>query len=109
MRCGGHPEGTGEYHYHGEPYAISDADDALIGYMRDGSPIYGRQDPGGTIPTDLDAYGAHTGTTVDSPSTPVYHYHAEPADQHRFDELCQQQWFLTTGTYAHAPGSCTNC
>ena len=35
-RCGGHPEGTGVYHYHSEPYAISYDDDNFIGVMRDG-------------------------------------------------------------------------
>ncbi len=43
-QCGGHPQSNGEYHYHGEPFALSYNDDRLIGVMRDGFFIYGRND-----------------------------------------------------------------
>ncbi len=107
-RCGGHPQMTGAYHYHGEPYAISYDDDHLIGVMRDGYPVYGRKDPGGAAPT-LDAAGGHTGLTPDSPSTPVYHYHLNQQTSTTAGTAGQMQWFLTTGTYHGAPAGCGSC
>src|SRR4051812_39198947 len=58
--AGGHPQGTGIYHYHSEPYALSYDDGNFIGVMRDGYAIYGRKDADGTYPT-VDMYGGHTG------------------------------------------------
>jgi YHYH protein len=107
-RCQGHPQNTGVYHYHSEPYAISYADDGFIGVMRDGNPIYGRFDPDGSLPA-LDASGGHTGVTIDSPTTPVYHYHANLQTSTNPGTAGEMVWFLTTGTYAASPGSCSGC
>lgn len=107
-RCGGHPEGTGAYHYHAEPYSITDDDDRFVGVLRDGYPVYGRKDPDGTYPT-VDAHGGHTGATVDSPATPVYHYHVNQQTSTGKFTLGEKQWFLTTGTFRGAPASCTSC
>jgi hypothetical protein len=106
--CGGHPQGTGAYHYHAEPYSISYDDDHFIGVMRDGYPVYGRLDPGGAAPT-LDAYGGHTGVTADSPTTPVYHYHVNQQTSTAAGTAGQKQWFLTTGSYRGTPGGCGSC
>ncbi len=106
--CGGHPQMTGAYHYHTEPYSISYEDDRFIGVMRDGYPIYGRLDTDGTMPT-LDANGGHTGVTVDSPSTPVYHYHANQQTSTNPESAGQMAWFLTTGTYHGTPAACSTC
>lgn len=105
-RCGAHPQGTGHYHYHGEPYAITYNDSNFVGVMRDGYPIYGRKDPNGSLPT-LDAFGGHTGVTVDSPSTPVYHYHVNEQTSTNPGTSGQKQWFLTTGTFRGTPGACS--
>jgi hypothetical protein len=105
-RCGAHPQNTGKYHYHSEPYAISYNDANLIGVMRDGYPIYGRKDADGSPPT-LDIYGGHTGVTADSPGTPVYHYHVNEQTSTNPGTLGQKQWFLTTGTFRGTPGSCS--
>ena len=43
-QCGGHPDTSSCYHYHGEPYSISYQDDNLIGVMMDGFFVYGRND-----------------------------------------------------------------
>ena len=60
---GGHI-GPAEYHYHLEPKAFSDDDDALVGVMADGFFIYGRRcDAIDDYPTDLDTSGGHTSTT----------------------------------------------
>jgi hypothetical protein len=108
-RCQGHPSPASQYHYHTEPYAISHDDDAFIGVMRDGYPIYGRRDVDGTVPANLDASGGHTGTTPDSPATAVYHYHTNLQTSHTGATSGDTDWFLTTGTYAGPPGSCTGC
>ncbi|HEY1553124.1 MAG TPA: YHYH protein [Kofleriaceae bacterium] len=107
-QCQGHPQQQGVYHYHSEPYAISYADDAFIGVMRDGNPIYGRYDPDGSLPT-LDASGGHTGVTVDSPTTPIYHYHLNLQTSTSSGTAGDMVWFLTTGMYANTPGTCAGC
>jgi hypothetical protein len=101
-QCQGHPAGT-KYHYHSEPYSISYNDSNLIGVLRDGYFLYGRKDQDGSTPT-LDIYGGHTGTTPDSPSTPVYHYHTNLQSNGTLSD-----WFLTTGNYKAAAGACTGC
>jgi len=107
--CGGHPQGQGVYHYHGDPYAISNNDSNLIGVMRDGYFIYGRKNVDGTEPTNLDAQGGQTSTTVDS-DVAVYHYNLNPqTDTGSGTYAGQTQYFLTTGTYHGSPGTCTGC
>ena len=75
-RYNGHPAPRGEYHYHLEPLwltAISRS--ALVGVLLDGFPVYGPNDSGGQVPTDLDACHGHMSATVDFPLG-MYHYHA---------------------------------
>jgi hypothetical protein len=107
-RCAGHPQNTGVYHYHAEPTSLSYDDDRFIGVMRDGSPIYGRRDSDGAVPTDLDAAGGHTGATPDS-ATAVYHYHVNLQTSSTPGTAGEQQWFITTGEYHSATGTCTGC
>ena len=106
--CGAHPQMSGSYHYHGEPYSISNNDANFIGVMRDGYPIYGRKDSDGSSPT-LDTYGGHTDVTADSPSTAVYHYHLSLQTSTGTRTAGQKQWFLTTGNYRGTPAACTTC
>jgi hypothetical protein len=85
-QCQGHPA-NGQYHYHSEPYSISYNDNNLIGVMRDGYFIYGRQDHDGTIPGSTSAlesagtsstlykYGGHTGADPITNSGSTFHYH----------------------------------
>ena len=107
-RCGAHPNGTGKYHYHSEPYALSYDDSNFIGVMRDGYPIYGRKDADGSAPT-LDTYGGHTGVTADSPTRPVYHYHVNEQTSPHPGTQGQKQWFLTTGSFRGTPAACASC
>ncbi|WP_204346012.1 YHYH protein [Psychroserpens algicola] len=68
--------GPGVYHYHLEPKAFSDDDDALVGVLLDGVFLYGRQcSSTGTYPTDLDVSGGHTSTTQYTDGEEEYHYH----------------------------------
>jgi hypothetical protein len=90
--CGGHVDPQGYYHWHLasptadtilDAYAIDEIqcadvtqdDTALVGFARDGYPIYGDADQDGAVPSDLDACNGHTGATADFPDG-VYHYHA---------------------------------
>lgn len=72
----GHPQGSGRYHHHTEPYYISSDDSNLIGIAMDGYPIYGRKKQNGAYPT-LDAT-THTVacTTTEFPSG-TYCYHVD--------------------------------
>ena len=71
---GAHPGPGQDYHYHTTGRYTSQDDAKLIGFLRDGFPIYGRKDTTGVYPT-LDAYGGHIGPTQDFPNG-IYHYHA---------------------------------
>lgn len=71
---GGHPGPREDYHYHSEVAHLTVNDDNLIGFLRDGFPVYGRKDMDGSYPNDLDENGGHTGTTSDF-SESIYHYH----------------------------------
>ncbi|APX99811.1 YHYH protein [Lacinutrix venerupis] len=68
--------GPGVYHYHLEPKAFSNDDDALIGVLLDGVFLYGRKcSATGSYPEDLDVSGGHTSTTQYTDGEEEYHYH----------------------------------
>ncbi len=78
----GHPQRTGQYHYHIEPTYLTQqfGDDAFLGLLADGFPVYGPLEDGETITNaDLDAYHGHTGVTEDFPDG-IYHYHITSED-----------------------------
>lgn len=78
---GGHPQQSGVYHYHAEPFYITanKGKDALIGFLIDGFPVYGPVEGGKTITNaDLDIYHGHFGPTADYPKG-IYHYHITSA------------------------------
>ncbi|MFT3932205.1 MAG: YHYH protein [Chitinophagaceae bacterium] len=73
----GHPQQTGQYHYHVEPLYITAAKgkSSLIGFLLDGYPVYGPVENGTTlVSSNLDAYHGHTSATADYPNG-IYHYH----------------------------------
>ena len=88
---GAHPGPGKDYHYHTTGRYTSQDDAKLIGFLRDGFPIYGRKDTTGVYPT-LDMYGGHTGPTQDFPDG-IYHYHASNVN------------YLNTGYYVLKAGS----
>jgi hypothetical protein len=71
---GAHPGPNEDYHYHCEGTYLTVDDNSLIGFLRDGFPVYGRKDTDNTYPDDLDENGGHTGVTSDF-SEAIYHYH----------------------------------
>lgn len=89
--------GPQSYHYHLEPKAWSNDDDALIGIISDGFFLYGRKcNSTGTYPTDLDASGGHTSTTQHS-DTDEYHYHTSN------DLYLNEFYILFPGDYQGTP------
>jgi len=91
-RGGAHSGPGGLYHYHVNGDFTSLNDDNLIGFLRDGFPIYGRKDKDGSYPTDLDTNGGHTGATADF-AEGIYHYH------------CSNVNYMNTGVYVLKAGS----
>jgi len=75
-RYNGHPAPTRTYHYHLEPlWLTASSRSHLVGVLLDGFPVYGPDDSGGQVPTDLDACHGHVSATADFPLG-MYHYHA---------------------------------
>lgn len=99
-RGGAHSGPGGLYHYHFTGDFTANDDANLIGFLRDGFPIYGRKDSDGTYPTNLDANGGHIGTTAEF-STPIYHYHATNTSymNGRFYVLKSGSYYGTKGTF----------
>lgn len=78
----GHPQMTGQYHYHVEPTFLTQqfGEDAFLGLLSDGFPVYGPLENGNIITNDdLDAYHGHTSATADFPEG-IYHYHVTGQD-----------------------------
>jgi len=82
--CNGHPERSGQYHYHGpsecvvELGAIKNGHSGLVGYALDGFGIYGSNGTNGQhlSNADLDQCHGHVEKVVwDGKLTEMYHYH----------------------------------
>jgi hypothetical protein len=90
--------GPQSYHYHLEPVAWSEDDSNLIGVMSDGFFLYGRREPDGSYPSDLDTSGGHFGPTPHNPEG-EYHYHIQ-------NELYLYQYYiLFPGDYQGTPNA----
>lgn len=90
--AGAHPAQAGDYHYHTNGTYTSLNDANLVGFLRDGFPIYGRKDMDGSYPSNLDAYNGHTEATIEFPNG-IYHYHI------------RNENYLNTGYYIIKSGS----
>ncbi|BCS33790.1 hypothetical protein TBR22_A30170 [Luteitalea sp. TBR-22] len=79
-RFNGHPQQTGQYHYHVEPLWLTSnrGADSLIGVLLDGFPVYGPRDQDGSVPSALDSCNGHTHATREVPAG-IYHYHVVSA------------------------------
>ena len=100
-RAGGHSGPGGLYHYHFDGDFTSYDDANLIGFLRDGFPIYGRKDADGSYPSNLDANGGHVGATLDYPNG-VYHYHSAQTSY-----LNSRFYILKSGSYHGTKGTFT--
>ncbi len=80
--CQGHPERTGQYHYHNLTPCLSDpgsGHSSLMGYALDGFGLYGKRGENGQVLTnaDLDECHGHTHQIVwNAQTVSLYHYHA---------------------------------
>jgi len=99
-RAGAHPGPGNTYHYHFTGDFTGNDNANLIGFLRDGFPIYARKDNDGSYPSNLDANGGHVGTTADF-STAIYHYHAANTAYmgSRFYVLKAGSYYGTKGTF----------
>ena len=78
----GHPQQQGNYHYHLEPTFLTNnnGQDALLGFLLDGFPVYGPMENGQLVQeSDLDDYHGHSHATTDYPDG-IYHYHITSVD-----------------------------
>jgi hypothetical protein len=79
--------------------------------MRDGYFLYGRKDPDGSAPGEANGglsapYYGHVGETVDSPTTPVFHYHVHFESN---DGGSESAYFVAPQKYyGTVVGNCTN-
>lgn len=79
----GHPQQTGQYHYHVEPKyltTIKVTKSSLLGFLLDGFPVYGPEENGSAVTNAmLDVYHGHTHATTEYPNG-IYHYHITSTD-----------------------------
>lgn len=76
--CDGHPQGRGQYHYHGPSPCLPGVEsDGLVGWALDGFPILGERDAAGRelADDDLDACHGRSETVVVDGRTYAYAYH----------------------------------
>ena len=98
---GAHPGPGMDYHYHTTGRYTTTDDANLVGFLRDGFPIYGRKDKDGSYPSNLDPYGGHTASTTDFPDG-IYHYHASNVNY-----LNTGYYILKAGAYYGTKGTFT--
>ena len=103
-KAGAHPAQASDYHYHvtdfDGKYTTKD-DSLLVGFLRDGFPLYGRKDKDGSYPTNLDAYNGHTAATTEFPNG-IYHYHTRSENY-----LNTGYYILKSGSYYGTKGTFT--
>lgn len=95
----GHPQQFGQYHYHQEPTFLTTqfGEDAFLGLLADGFPVYGPLENGTLLTsTDLDEFHGHFGITDDFPNG-IYHYHITADDP-----------YINGNGYYGTPGNITN-
>ena len=93
----GHPQPQGIYHYHLEPYYLTNLNgkDTFLGFLLDGFPVYGPIENQVKITNDdLDDYHGHQHATTDYPNG-IYHYHITDDDPY----INGNGFYGTPGTY----------
>ncbi len=75
--CGGHPQVSGMYHYHGPSACVATGDSELFGYAFDGFGIFSNVESGKSLTNDdLDECHGHShAISWDGVMTTMYHYH----------------------------------
>ncbi|HTM69109.1 MAG TPA: YHYH protein, partial [Candidatus Binatia bacterium] len=75
--CGGHPQSSGIYHYHGGSGCVATGDSELFGYAFDGFGIFSNLEDGRSLTNaDLDECHGHSHEITWNGERPtLYHYH----------------------------------
>ena len=75
--CDGHPQSSGQYHYHGPSDCVATGDSELFGYAFDGFGIFSKLESGKIVTNDdLDECHGHTHEiSWDGAKKSLYHYH----------------------------------
>jgi hypothetical protein len=79
-KCGGHPQMTGQYHFHALPACWEQSEESssgLVGWAIDGFGIYVEKDANGNLPAsaDLDECHGRTSSVVwQGKTVSIYHY-----------------------------------
>ena len=92
----GHPQMSGQYHYHQEPTYLTAnlGSDVLLGWLMDGFPVYGPVENDVRVTNaDLNDYHGHNHATAEYPNG-IYHYHITDADPY----INGSGYFGTPGT-----------
>jgi YHYH protein len=106
--CDGHPQRSGQYHYHSYSACMNDTRSGpggasdLLGYALDGFGIYGPYDENGKLVTDADLDACHGRTSEvmwNGNPTDIYHY--------QFTEEYPYTIGCFTGTPQHVGGNGT--
>jgi hypothetical protein len=100
-RAGAHPGPGNTYHYHCTGDFTGNDNDNLIGFLRDGFPIYARKENDGSYATGLDSNGGHVHAKDDFPDG-IYHYHASNTAY-----LDSRFYILKAGSYHGTKGTFT--
>jgi hypothetical protein len=105
--CDGHPQGSGEYHYHSLSKCFKDTEvQTVLGYAYDGFPITGSKVADGKFLTtdDLDeCHGITSDVIVDGKKKTTYHY--VMTIDFPYSAGCFRAKPVTTGPSAGAPQS----
>lgn len=100
--CDGHPQGAGEYHYHGPSSCMPNITkgNTIVGYALDGFPITSMYDASGHYYTDADLDACHgtTGAYVDENGASKSGYHYVLTQEYPYTLGC----FMGTPVSAHA-------
>jgi YHYH protein len=92
----GHPQMSGQYHYHQEPTYLTSTigSDGLLGWLMDGFPVYGPvENEARVLNANLDDYHGHSHATDEYPEG-IYHYHITDNDPY----INGSGYFGTPGT-----------
>lgn len=107
--CSGHPQGSGEYHYHSLPACLKDTSvKTVIGFAYDGFPITGPVVEKGKYLTtsNLDeCHGLTSEVLLDGKKTVTYHY--VMTYDFPYSASCFRGKPITTGPSAEAPSGST--
>jgi len=101
--CDGHPERTGQYHFHSRSScftgSVAGFDPGLFGYALDGFGIYVEKDAEGQTPTSAELDECHGRTSaVTWHGTPVSIYHYVATDDFPYLVACYRGTPITSAT-----------